>query len=83
MTGLKTNVAQPNSRVHATHIADIPEVPGPGKQGTLHYRAPQDLFFIKPLLARAEDELTFPTHRNRDLDKMKRQRNMSQMEEQG
>lgn len=35
MTGLKTNVAQPNSRVHATHIADIPEVPGPGKQG--HY----------------------------------------------
>ena len=38
----------------------------------------QDLFFIKPLPSRTEDVAHFL---KRDLDKMRRQRNLSQMKE--
>lgn len=37
----------------------LPEVPGPGKQETLHYRALQDVFIIRPLLPRARDTADF------------------------
>jgi len=48
----------------------FPEVPGPGEEGTLYCRAPQYLFFIKPLPSRIEDVTNFPntekhTHRVR------------------
>ena len=49
-----------NSRVHATDIGDTSEVPGSGEQKTLHCRALQDLFFIRPLLSRAADIPDFP-----------------------
>ena len=41
-------------------------------------------FFIRPLLSRAGDIAHFPTQRSRcrELEKMKRQMNMSQMKEQ-
>ena len=47
-----------------------------------HYIAGQDLFFIKPLSSRTVNA-AFLTQRNRhrDLDKMRRQRNLSQMKE--
>ena len=53
MTGLKIKATQ-NSKVWATHIGYSPEVPSSDKQGTLHCKALQDLFFIKPLFSRAE-----------------------------
>lgn len=43
-----------NSRVHATHIGDTPDVPGYDEQGTSHCRTLQD-FFIRPLLSKARD----------------------------
>ena len=49
-----------NTRVHATHIGDTPEVPVSGEEGTLHFRALQDLFFIKLLLSRVGDITDFP-----------------------
>ena len=33
------------------HTAETPEVPGFDEEGTLHYRASQELFFLRPLLA--------------------------------
>jgi len=48
-----------NSREQATHIGDRHEIPGSGEQGTLCYRAPQDLFFIRPLLSRSVDKADF------------------------
>ena len=42
-----------NSKVHATHTEDTLE-------GKLHCRALQDLFFIRPLLAKAGDVAYFP-----------------------
>ena len=41
--------------MQATHIGDSSEEPGSGEQGILHCGTLQDLFFIKPLLSRAED----------------------------
>ena len=54
-TGLKEKAVQYNTRAHASHIGDIPEVPESDEQGTLHGRALQDLFSIWPLLSRAID----------------------------
>jgi len=59
----------------------LPEVPGPGEQGTLHCRALQDLFFIRLLSLRAREMPEFP-NRHRKSDKRRRQRNVSQMKEQ-
>ena len=69
-----------NSWAHTTHIGDTFEVPGSGKRGHCtagHY----DIFNIRPVLSEAGD-VTFLTHRNRqrELDKMRRQRNMAQIE---
>ena len=49
-------------------------MPDSGEHGMLNYRAPQYLFFTRPLLLRIEDVLTFLTHRNRH-----RERNTLQM----
>ena len=49
-----------SSRAHTTHIGDTSEALGSSKQGTWCYRAPQDLFFIRPLLSRAGDIADFP-----------------------
>lgn len=38
----------------------LPEVSEPGEEGPLHCRALQDLLFIRPVLARAEDIVDFP-----------------------
>ena len=58
-------------------------MPGSGEQGTLHSRAPQNLF-VKPLPSRAEEVADFLTQRNRrrEVDKVRRKRNTSQMKEQ-
>ena len=65
-------------------MGEAPEVPGSGEEGTLHCRALQDLFFIRPYFQEQETQVTFLTHRNRyrKLDKMRKQKNMSQMKEQ-
>lgn len=85
MTTQKANTAQPQYEgAHNTHRRSL-EMPGSGEQGTLHYRAPQELFFIRPLLATADLMLlTFLTHRNRhgELGKLKSQRNKPQKKEQ-
>lgn len=53
------------------------------KKGTLYCRTLEDLFIIRPLLLRAEDVADFTnTKRQREVDKMRRQRNMPQMKEQ-
>ena len=59
-------------------------MPGSGKQGIPHCRALQDLFFIKSLLSRAEYIATFVNteKRIREVEKIRRQRNLSQMKEQ-
>ena len=49
-----------NSRVYATHISDTSKMTSSGKQGTLHYRASQDIFFKRPLLSKAGDLADFP-----------------------
>ena len=49
-----------NSRVHATYSEYTFEVPSSGEQGALYCTEPEDLFFIKPLFARAEDIANFP-----------------------
>ena len=56
------------------------EVPGPGEQGALHGRA----LFIRTLTSRKGDVVDFPNtqKQHRDLDKMRRQRNLSKMKEQ-
>ena len=67
----------------ATQTGDSPEVPGSGEQGTLYCRAVQDLFFMKPLLSRAEGVADFPNKEKlTQIDKMRKQRNMSQMKKQ-
>ena len=54
-----------------------------GELGTLHWRAFQDLLFIKSLLSREEVTADLPhINRPRDVDKMKRQGNLSQVKEQ-
>lgn len=68
--------------MHATHIGDALEEPGSGEPQTLHCRALQDLFFIKPPLSRAGNVAEFlNTEPGRELDKMRRQRAMSQIKE--
>ena len=49
--------------------------------GTLLCKAPQVLFFISPLLSRAGNVADFLIHRSkhRELGKIKRQRNISQI----
>ena len=44
----------------AQHIGDTSEVPVSGDQRTLHCNAPQDLFFIRPLLSKAGDIADVP-----------------------
>lgn len=39
-----------NRRVHATYTGDIPRAPDSGEQGWLCHWAPQDTFYIRPLL---------------------------------
>ena len=41
----------------------FPEAPGTGEQGTLHNRAPHDLFFITPSFSRAGDIADLLDHR--------------------
>ena len=62
----------------------LSEVSGTGEKATLHSRALQDLFFIRLLPSRTGDVVTFPTqsNRHRNLDKVRRQRNLSKMKEQ-
>lgn len=53
---------------HTQHIGNHHEASGPGEQGTLLCRAPQDLFFVRPVLSGVEDRADFPntekqTHR--------------------
>ena len=85
ITTLKANTAQPQHEgAHHTHRKHL-EMPGSAEQGTLHYRAPWDLFLIRPLLATADLMLlTFLTHRYKhgELGKLRNQRNMPQMKEQ-
>ena len=69
MTGLKAHMTQNNSRIHETHTEDIPKLPGSDEQGTLHCRALQDLFFIRPLHSRSGDT-------DKELDKRRRQKIM-------
>lgn len=78
-TALKEKVPWPQKKTQATHIGDTSGVLGSGDQGTLDCRALQNLIFIKQLLLRAGNELTFLTHRNRPkrLGKMSTQRHMS------
>lgn len=53
------------SMVHKTHINDNLKTTGSGEEGTLCYKLPQDLFFIRPLLSRSREMyLTFQIHRN-------------------
>ena len=81
MTGLKAKGLSHN-KAHTTqeHTGDTPEAPGSGEQGTLHCRALRDLFFIRSAPSRAGDVVDFPNrNRHTELDKMWRQRNMSQM----
>lgn len=61
MTGLKANVTPPQTGVHATHTGDSPEEPGFGEPRILSSRAPpQDLFFIRLLLAKSGDVVDSP-----------------------
>lgn len=46
--------------MYITHIEDILEAPGSGKQGTLYCRAIQGLFFIQALLSREGDVNDIP-----------------------
>ena len=69
-----------NSRAHATHIVHFSEMPGSGKQEMLYCRAPQDIFFIRPLLSRAGIIADLPNAQKQRY-KMRRQRNKSQMKE--
>jgi len=56
----------------------------PGEQGTPNGSALQDPFFIRPLPSKPGDIADFPNtdNRHRDLHKMRKQRNLSQMKEQ-
>lgn len=56
----------------ATHIGDTSDAPGSGEQGTLHYKALQNLFFTRPLLPRAGDVVPFLTI-EADLEKVRKQ----------
>ena len=54
------------SMVHQTHIKDNLKMPSSGEEGALCYKAPQDLFFIRPLLSRSREMyLTFQIYRNK------------------
>ena len=50
-------------------------------RGHCNYRALLDLFFIRPLFAKTGEIVIFP-NRHREVDKMRRERNMPQMKEQ-
>lgn len=43
-----------NSMMHVTHTRETPEASGSGEQRTLQCRGLQNLFFIKPRLARGD-----------------------------
>ena len=71
------------SKIHKTLIEDTPEMKGSSEQGTLHCRELQDLLLIRPLLPMGGDVADFPeTEKQTQREKM-RQRNMSQIKEQG
>ena len=68
-----------HNKAPSTHIGDTLEALGSDEQGILHCKALHDLFFIRPLLSRTGDIDDFPNrNRQRELDKMRRQRNMFQ-----
>ena len=68
---------------HATHIENIPKALGSGEQGTVHCRVLLDLFFTKPQFSRVGDIADLPnTKKQTELDKIRRQRSVSQMKEQ-
>ena len=47
-------------------------MPGSGEHGILHYRAPQDLFFMKPLLSRKGEVPDFTNRKKQtQRDKMR------------
>ena len=60
MTGLKTKEVSHNSNAYTAHIVDTPEAPSSGN-GTMHFRALLDLFYIRPLLSIAGGTTDFPT----------------------
>lgn len=45
--------------MYTKHIGDNPKIPGSGEQGTLCYRAVQDIFFIRPQFSRTGDIADF------------------------
>ena len=49
----------------------LPKVPGPREQGTLHCRASQDLFFIKPIPSKARDVADFNTQKQTQRGRQK------------
>lgn len=46
---LRAHVGHSQQKGTNTHIGDSSEASGPGEQGILCYRAPQELFFLRPL----------------------------------
>ena len=60
-------MAQPYNSMRSSHIGDTREAPGSCEQGTVHSRALEDLFFIRPLLS-SGDLAIFP---NTELDKLR------------
>lgn len=57
---------------HTQHTQETPsETPGSVEQRTLHHRAPQDLFFTRPLLLRAGDAADFhKTNKKKDTESL-------------
>ena len=45
--------------MHKTNIGHTSEVPDSGEQGTLCYKAPQECFFMRPVLSRSGDIADF------------------------
>ena len=76
---------QDKTAEHIQHTLEILlEAPGPGTQGTLHGRALQDLFSIRPLPSRIGYIADFPNTEKQAqrLRQIRRQINLSQMKEQ-
>ena len=72
-----------NSRAQTTHTEDSPKATSFGEHRTLHYRAPGAFSSYAHYFQDQEIQLTFLIRKNkhRELDKMRKQRNMSQMKE--
>lgn len=60
MTGLKDKVAETQQQGSGNAQGDTPDAPGSSEQGTLHYRALKELYFIRQFLSRARDLSDFP-----------------------